>query len=140
MIPEKILINLKIISHIQKNEKLTKSFNGFISIDQQSSYQFIKRFIFNDSRNHTISEINSILNETHLYISEILNSNSNHLNIELINILYNELSNCINGIYNLKFTYKDDLNISSQLDIIILKINHLISLLYPILINQVITL
>ena len=41
MIPEKILINLKIISHIQKNEKLTKSFNGFISIDHQSSYQFI---------------------------------------------------------------------------------------------------
>jgi len=140
MIPEKILINLKIISHIQKNEKLTKSFNGFISIDHQSSYQFIKRFIFNDSRNHTISEINSILNETHLYISEMLKSNYNHLNVELINILYNELSNCINGISNLKFTYKDDLNISSQLDIIILKFHHLISLLYPILNSKVITL
>ena len=140
MIPEKILINLKIISHIQKNEKLTKSFNGFISIDHQSSYQFIKRFIFNDSRNHTISEINSILNETHLYISEMLKSNYNHLNVELTNILYNELSNCINGISNLKFTYKDDLNISSQLDIIILKFHHLISLLYPILNSTVITL
>ena len=140
MIPEKILINLKIISNIQKNEKLTKSFNGFISIDHQSSYQFIKRFIFNDSRNHTISEINSILNETHLYISEMLKPNYNYLNVDLINILYNELCNCINGISNLKFTYKDDLNISSQLDVIILKFNYLISLLYPILHSKVIKL
>jgi hypothetical protein len=140
MIPEKILINLKIISHIQKNEKLTKSFNGFISIDHQSSYQFIKRFIFNDSRNHTVSEINSILNETHLYISELLKSNNKHLNLDILNILYNELSNCINGISNLKFTYQDDLNISSQLDIIILKFQHLISLLHPILYSKIITL
>ena len=88
----------------------------------------------------SISEINSILNETHLYISEMLKSNYNHLNVELTNILYNELSNCINGISNLKFTYKDDLNISSQLDIIILKFHHLISLLYPILNSKVITL
>jgi len=140
MIPEKILVNLKIISQIQKNEKIKKSVNGFISIEPNSSIQFITRFLFNDSRNHTISEINSILNETNLFINELIHFKSPHLHLSILQILYTELSNCINGISNLKFTYQSDLNTSSQLDIIILKINHLLSQINPYISSKTILL
>jgi hypothetical protein len=140
MIPEKILVNLKIISQIQKNEKIKKSVNGFISIEPNSSIQFITRFLFNDSRNHTISEINSILNETNLFINELIHFKSPHLHLNILQILYTELSNCIIGISNLKFTYQNDLNTSSQLDIIILKINHLLSQINPYISSKTILL
>ena len=133
MIPDKLLINLKIISKIQKNGRIARSYDGIISLENDVFYQSIKRFMTSDSRRQAIFEINSVITESVDILHHILNSkymNKNFFqsdeyikNCENINLILNELENARHGIDNLKFTYKNDPNTASQIDILILKIN-----------------
>lgn len=133
MIPDKLLINLKIISKIQKNGRIARSYDGIISLENDVFYQSIKRFMTSDSRRQAIFEINSVITESVDILHHILNSkymNKNFFqsdeyikNCENVNLILNELENARHGIDNLKFTYKNDPNTASQIDILILKIN-----------------
>jgi hypothetical protein len=132
-INDKLFINLKILSKIQKNGRISRSCDGIISLEQESFYQSLKRFISSDSRKQSILEINSIIVETIDTLNSIVNSkymdkkfnttNEYYKNCENINSILNEFKNARIGIVNLQFTYKLDANIASQLDIIILKMN-----------------
>lgn len=136
MIPDKLLINLKIISKIQKNGRITRSYDGIISLENDVFYQSIKRFISNDSRKQAVFEINSVITECIDTMSHILNSkymNKTYCqteeyikNCELLELLLTELGLAKTGVENLKFTYQNDQNIISQIDIVILKINTVI--------------
>lgn len=133
MIPDKLLINLKIISKIQKNGRISRSYDGIISLESDVIYQSIKRFVLNDSRKQAIFEINSVITESIDMLNHIINSkhmNKNYSqtseyikNCENINLIITEMELAKLGIENLKFTYQNDHNIASQLDILILKIN-----------------
>lgn len=133
MIPDKLLINLKIISKIQKNGRISRSYDGIISLESDVFYQSIKRFMLNDSRKQAIFEINSVITEAIDILNHILNSkfmNKNYAqsseyikNCENLNLIMTEMELAKIGIENLKFTYQTDQNIVSQLDILILKIN-----------------
>ena len=133
MIPDKLLINLKIISKIQKNGRITRSYDGIISLENETFYQSIKRFFSNDSRKQATFEINSVINEAINMLQHILNSkymNKNFCqsdeyikNCENTDLILKELELARSGIENLKFTYQNDQNTSSQIDILILKIN-----------------
>lgn len=133
MIPDKLLINLKIISKIQKNGRITRSYDGIISLENEIFYQSIKRFFSNDSRRQATFEINSVINEAIDMLRHILNSkymNKSYSNTdeyakncENMSLILTELEAARLGIDNLKFTYQNDQNTSSQIDIIILKIN-----------------
>ena len=133
MIPDKLLINLKIISKIQKNGRIARSCDGIISLENDVFYQFIKRFVTNDSRKQAIFEINSVINECidilqYILNSKYMNKNFNQSdeyikNCENINLLLSEMEAARCGIENLKFTYQNDPNTVSQIDILILKIN-----------------
>jgi hypothetical protein len=133
MIPDKLLINLKIISKIQKNGRITRSYDGIISLENNVFYQAIKRFISSDSRKQAIFEINSIISESISILNHILNSKYMNKtfnesdeyikNCENITLIISELELSKQGIENLKFTYQNDPNIVSQIDILILKIN-----------------
>ncbi len=136
-IPDKLLINLKIIANIQKNGRIKRSIDGIISLDSDYLfYQSIRRFLNHDSRKQSIFEINSVITEAHEKIKEIVNNrymvpqNSNKEefvnNTELLLLIYNALKSSLEGIQNLKFTYVDDHNTVSQLDIIILKTNNIL--------------
>lgn len=136
MLPDKLLINLRILSKIQKNGRITKSTEGIINLENEVIYKSVKRFLYNDSRRQSIYEINSIIDEADSFLNHIVNSkytnptqkNSSEYikNMEIINIILDELKNSKTGIENLKFTYKTDHNIISQIDICILKINSII--------------
>jgi hypothetical protein len=131
MIPDKLLINLKILSKIQKNGRITRSYSGIISLETDSFYKSLKRFISNDSRRQAVFEINSVITETIDVLTNITNSKyMNKANTdeyikscENLTLLLTELEAAKTGIENLKFTYQDDQNTASQLDIIILKVN-----------------
>lgn len=133
MIPDKLLINLKIISKIQKNGRITRSSDGIIALENESFYQSIKRFITNDSRKQAIFEINTIVNETLECLANIINSkfmnsmycntDEYYKNCENMELILKEMILAKNGIENLKFTYTSDANVSSQLDILVIKIN-----------------
>lgn len=133
MIPDKLLINLKIISKIQKNGRIARSCDGIISLENDVFYQFIKRFVTSDSRKQAIFEINSVINEcvdilhyilNSKYMNKNFNQNDEYIkNCENISLILSEMEAARCGIENLKFTYQNDPNIVSQIDIIILKIN-----------------
>lgn len=133
MIPDKLLINLKIISKIQKNGRIARSYDGIISLENDVFYQSIKRFMTSDSRRQAVFEINSVISESVDILHHILNSkymNKNFFqtdeyikNCENVNLILNELENARQGIENLKFTYQNDPNTVSQIDILVLKIN-----------------
>lgn len=132
-LPDKLFINLKIIAKIQKNGRISRSSDGVISLENNNFYQSIKRFMTSDSRRQSIFEINSIINETLDYLFNIVNSkfmskafsdtDEYYKNYETITLIVKEISNSKVGIDNLKFTYTKDANITSQLDILIIKIN-----------------
>ena len=136
MLPDKLLINLRILSKIQKNGRITKSTDGIINLEQYVLYKGIKRFIYNDSRRQSLFEINSIIDEseqtfTHLMNNKYMNPSHHNTaeylkNMEIINLLLQELNEAKIGIENLKFTYKNDQNIISQIDIVIIKINSIL--------------
>lgn len=131
-LPDKLLINLKIISKIQKNGRITRSYDGVISLESDVMYQPLKRFLLADSRKQAVFEINSIINEALDVITHILNSK--HLapgnnksdefykSCECLSIILTELDLAKMGIENLKFTYQNDPNTITQMDIILLKI------------------
>ena len=136
MLPDKLLINLRILSKIQKNGRITKSNEGIINLENDRLYKGIKRFIYNDSRKQSVFEINSIIDETSVTFQHLINSkylNKSFQNtaeyvkrLEVINLLLKELHEARNGVENLRFTYRNDQNIISQIDIAILKINSII--------------
>lgn len=133
MIPDKLFINLKILSKIQKNGRISRSSDGIIALEHETFYQSIKRFVTSDSRRQSVFEINSIINETIECMNNIVNSKfmnkmySNtdeyYKNCETLGLLLKELTSAKIGIENLKFTYSADPNVNSQLDILIIKIN-----------------
>lgn len=136
MIPDKLYINLKILGRIQKNGKITRSYDGIIALESDSFHQCIKRFMRYDSRKQSIFEINSIINECFNILHNLLNlkhmqqkysNTSEYLKTcEDINTLVKHLEEACLGISNLKFTYINDINIEAQLEIIIAKINNVI--------------
>jgi hypothetical protein len=130
-ISDKLLINLKILSKIQKNGRITRSYDGIISLDTLTFYQPLRRFLSSDSRKQAVFEINSIVMECIESMHSIINSrymsknfaNTDEFrkNCEHLSLLLNEMEYAKCGIDNLKFTYQNDPNIASQLDITILK-------------------
>lgn len=136
MIPDKLYINLKILSKIQKNGRITRSYDGIIALESETSFpglKSLKRFVSSDSRKQSVFEINSIITECIEYLTNLIqnkymnksqcNTDEYYKNCEDLCLILNELEQSKSGIENLKFTYSTDLNIGSQLDIILLKIN-----------------
>lgn len=136
MLPDKLLINLRILSKIQKNGRIAKSYEGIINLEDNTIYKGIKRFIYNDSRKQSVFEINSIIDEVAITFNHLINnkhmnksySNTSEQikNLEIINLLLKEVQDAKVGVENLRFTYRSDQNIISQIDIIILKMNSII--------------
>ncbi len=136
MIPDKLYINLKILGRIQKNGKITRSYDGIIALETDSFHQCVKRFMRYDSRKQSIFEINSIINECFNILHNLLNlkhmqqkysyTSEYMKTCEDIYTLVKHLEEACLGISNLKFTYINDINIEAQLEIIITKINNTI--------------
>jgi hypothetical protein len=136
MIPDNLLINLKILSKIQKNGRIARSYDGIISLETDLYYQSVKRFVTSDSRKQAVFEINSIVSECNTVLNNILNSKymsrtycqteEYSKNCDELELLLSQMELARYGIENLKFTYQNDQNVASQLDVIILKLNNYI--------------
>lgn len=135
-IPDKLLINLRILGNVQKNGRIARSYDGIITIEGDNFYQPIRRFLSSDSRRQAIHEITSIMNDCITTTKNIIGSKSMNMELahteeffkgcENLSIILKEMKGARVGIENLKFTYADDINIVSQIDVIILKFSNLI--------------
>lgn len=76
---QNILINLNIISKIKPNDKIYINSENFISIETDSAFQGILRFLYNNSRNKNINNLNNFYSGTYESIDDLINSK--YLNI-----------------------------------------------------------
>lgn len=135
-ITDTILVNLKIISKINPSDKL-KIYNNHTSIEKESLLSSVSRWYHGDSRDKSIVFIKNVINDGINITNDIMNStyinNKNKKTIyeeneftKSLNTLFlikNEMENCKNGINNLKKTYKEDIQATSQLEVIINKVD-----------------
>lgn len=94
---DSILVNLKILSMIQINQKVSIS-KGYLQIDY-SPLQCLKRWWNHDSRDSLLTFLNDLIKK----IQSIIDKNQ-----DSTFLILNEMDNCLKGINNLKVTYYDD--------------------------------
>lgn len=141
-IMDKILVDLKVLSKINQNGKLSTSSNS-IHIENDKIYTPIMRYIYGDSRLKTVEKIQELINNSQQVSVSILQHscmniyqrNNEPASIEIVEfnknyqqlkLLSNELKNSIQGINNLLITYKDDANVCSKLEVNIDNIKRLV--------------
>ena len=124
---QRLLANLKVLSMLKSGDKISVH-EHVLQIESRKSMipEFIRRFIFSQTRRRTLSSITDIVqqceNVTQLLktsVDESLRSESN----EKLRHLYQELTKAEEGLCHLMFTYKDDTSIGAELQVIIDRIN-----------------
>lgn len=139
---DNMLINLSIISKISLDNKIYMNDEGYLSIENNTIFQGIIRFVFRNNRSKTISNLNNFYNSVFSYIDNVI---PNVQNRKAYNSLDDSESNLIgkfdftvnrdkdyglktlmlylkrsiSGIDNLRETYASDIVMSSKLDIIL---------------------
>jgi hypothetical protein len=112
---EEIIINLKILQKLEKNQKLITR-GSYLNVESPSLIpEFIRRWNRQDNRTETIKRINNIVN------AAIDNLDKN----ETFNIK-EYLIGSKEGIQNLKETYSTCSQTCARIDIILDKINNVI--------------
>ena len=120
------LLNLKIISKLEENDKLITC-KDILKIDKPVLFQGVKRWYSKEGRDSTMEKLNEIYNESFKITDNILadekndqkeDSNLKDSNSQIFQKFIVEFTNSLNGIDNLKKTYKDDVPMKSQLDMI----------------------
>jgi hypothetical protein len=85
------LINLNIVSKIRPNDKIYVNIDNYISIEYDSMFQGFLRFIYNNSRNKNINNLNNFYSLTFNQIDDLLNSK--YLNVFISKIDFRKSSN-----------------------------------------------
>lgn len=115
---DSILLNLKMLSRVQTNDKLYVE-DGLFKIDRPKMVQGLFRWINDYSRAKTMEDIDNLISLVQLYVkdnkAQPMRNEEDNLNCQKILV---ELSKCGQGIQNLKITYNDDTFIQSKLEVI----------------------
>lgn len=124
-----IYIILKIISNIKEYDKLIKTADNIIEIDNGNYTQAFRRWWNGHNRNETIEFLKDfIYNQTFKIIDDTLDNELDNkktvnffkeTNHNILQKFLLELKNSIKGLQNLKITYSKDITITSNLDQII---------------------
>lgn len=145
---DNLLFNLKIISKISDNCKVSRDSNGDLSIDKIGYTTSVKRYLMSDSRQRGVRDINNIITDAisrtndiinsvvfqkiekseNVFIKNKLDTEYNLLNSSLFSLI-TELEKCATGLVNLKKNYASDFSTVSKIDIIISRIEHHVFLL-----------
>lgn len=125
---EELLINLKVLSQLQKNQKLI-SRGAYINIEIVSIIpEFIRRWNRQDNRHESIKKINSIVNRSVEFIASWEKDlEDGEINVDLDN-MKQYLENALTGIKNLKETYATCVQTCARLDVIIKKITDVLKI------------
>jgi len=132
------ILNLKIISKIREYDKLnTQQDSNLLEINSPKMFQGLGRWFNSESRNITMEKLNEILGKTFEITDKLIfeekkinrNHGLNNLDLEennsqIFQRFILEMTNSLSGLENLKKTYSEDILISSQLDLLISKLNN----------------
>lgn len=114
---DEVIINLKIIGHIKKNQKLSIS-EKLLDVDKYPFFQPLFRWINNDNRFDTVNFLTHLLNESDKYVEELIQDIKNYKkdindltkihSEKLLISIRNELINAQQGLINIKNTYNEN--------------------------------
>lgn len=121
------LANLKILSMIQKGEKLCIR-KGHLTIEKSDKSQFLRRWIHNDNRDTIMLHIRNTIQNAFKIIEHYLNDTSNKKDHNSIcnwtlDRIYTEMTLALNGLVNLKTTYINDAIVLANLDVLCDRLN-----------------
>ena len=119
---EPLLISLCVLSKVNVNDKIYLNRHGKIAIHQDNTFTAIYRTFFGESREKSLHFVNTIINDTIEKIYSLQVDTNNSINQQYVNQLIQVLNKCINGLNNLKITYKDDVYTVSYFESIIERI------------------
>lgn len=115
---DKVMANLKLISMINKGEKLCIR-KGQMNIEPEDRLQSLRRWYNKDSREVTLVHIRNTINEAIKIAKGLLSNNiQSDLKIWTVTALNIELKNSENGLQNLKTTYMDDSSFVANIDVL----------------------
>ena len=135
-----LLSSLQTIGSIKEYDKISIN-NDTIILDEPTMFQGIRRYLYGDSREETITRFNNIITNMFKYIDNMLiNPNNRNISYEIndslnishvkntntdsLNKIVTNMQSAIKGIQNLKITYIGDETINSKLDLIITKLDN----------------
>ena len=125
---DNLLINLKIIALLEKNDKISIN-DELIIIDHNTLFQGMKRWWFESNRMKGIIFIETLINTIDTnYKTLIRKTKTTPANNKLINTIQLYLTNAVDGLENMKLTYKDDKEYTSKIDTINYNIRQIINL------------
>ena len=123
---ENILVNLKVIALLEKNEKISVT-GDLIVIDYDTLFQGIRRWWHESNREKGITFIDNLINNIDREYKQLIKKNTISNN-RLINTIQLYLRNAVDGLENMKYTYKNDKENINKLDDIIFKIKVILNL------------
>lgn len=109
-----LLVKLKIISMIERNQKINMSSMTFI--DSGSWFGAFQRSLYGEGRKSLMVHLNQIIQQAMGAINE-------YQNTEFCGIIVNHLAQAKIGIRNLEITYQTDPSVVAQLDVCISNID-----------------
>ena len=116
---DRTMANLKLISMINKSEKLCIR-KGQLNIEQVDRLQPFRRWINKDSRDMSLIHIRNTINDTIKITKGLITNNLQHdLSTWTVNTLNDEMNKCEIGLQNLKTTYAEDPSYIANLDVMI---------------------
>ena len=134
---ENILLNLKIIGSIREKDRLSKDTNNVLEIENNDTFQPVRRWWLGRSRRETLNSIRKVIQGSFTITDRTLdqeqskqkhtptfynNQNSNRYfhedNSNLLQRFLIEMTNSLRGLDNLKQTYNDDITIHSEINIL----------------------
>lgn len=114
-----IIINLKVLSQLQRMQKVRTTSAGYFTIEHEHLLVPIKRTVYGDSRDKLIKDMNNLLQEITMYVTWLENSENNGSKYIA---LQKELTKCLQGLENLKTTYEGDSLVIGELELIVDKV------------------
>jgi hypothetical protein len=116
---DRTMANLKLISMINKSEKLCVR-KGQLNIEQIDRLQPFRRWYNKDSRDMSLIHIRNTINDAIKITKGLLANNLQHdLSTWTVNTLNDEMKKCEIGLQNLKTTYAEDPSYIANLDVMI---------------------
>ena len=134
---EEIMVNLKVLEGLQKNQKIV-SRGQYINIEIESIVpEFLRRWRRQDNRNETLKKINTIVNSAIEFVKttdkQITEHGQDHLYAKTWimdkNNMINHLTNALKGIHNLKETYATCTQTCARIDITLTNITGCLDLM-----------
>jgi hypothetical protein len=143
-ITDNLLVNLKIISKIVPYNRLKLCNNSSSTIDNPNALSWLTRWYNGDSRAKTVQFVKSVIGDSITITNDLMNSTyvSNMLSSELktkvktsyeetefiktinaLHLIQEEMTSCKGGLKNLQQTYETDVQIVSQLEVQMNKID-----------------